>query len=103
MILTTASDNVLIALITMIGVVISATMSAITAYIGGKNSQRIAQNTIVLHGQKETIAQLEKNTNSMKDALVKVTGESQKAIGNLEGRAELTAETNATTVNKESK
>lgn len=36
----------------------------------------------------EQIKLLEKNTNSMKDALVKITGESENAIGHLKGVAE---------------
>ena len=36
----------------------------------------------------ETISVLEKNTNSIKDALVKVTGESEHAKGVLQGKAE---------------
>ena len=34
------------------------------------------------------IRKLEKNTNSIKDELVKVTGEAEKAKGHLEGKAE---------------
>lgn len=37
----------------------------------------------------EMIATLEKNTNSIKDALVKVTGEAAMARGVLQGRAEV--------------
>ncbi len=40
----------------------------------------------------KTIVTLEKNTNSIKDALVKVTEESSEAKGKLAGRAELKAE-----------
>lgn len=38
-----------------------------------------------------TIDLLEKNTNSIKDALVKTTGEAEKAKGVLEGRAQIFA------------
>ena len=87
------SDGVLIALFTMVGAIISASLSAVTAYLTHRNG-------VMVTAQKTSLEKLTTNTDGMKDALVKITGESQKAIGNLEGRAELTAETNATTVNK---
>ena len=40
----------------------------------------------------KAIVTLEKNTNSIKDELVKVTGLQQHAAGKLEGRAEIKAE-----------
>lgn len=39
-----------------------------------------------VHEQKDTILKLEKNTNSMKDALVKVTGEAEFAKGVIIGK-----------------
>lgn len=44
----------------------------------------------IKNGQE--IKKLEVNTNSMKDQLVKVVGEAEKAKGNLEGRSELAGE-----------
>jgi len=41
----------------------------------------------------EVIASLEKNTNSIKDALVEVTGQSEHAKGVLAGRAEILGDT----------
>lgn len=40
------------------------------------------------------IRQLEKNTNSIKDALIKTTAEAEHAKGKLQGKAEQKAETN---------
>lgn len=45
-------------------------------------------NVLVMRSMKVDIKDLEKNTNSMKDQLVKVVGESQRAEGKLEGKAE---------------
>jgi hypothetical protein len=39
----------------------------------------------------EAIATLEKNTNSIKDALIKVTGEAEHAKGVMAGKAEATS------------
>jgi hypothetical protein len=68
------SDPVLISLIGTIG-------SLLTVALGIINTRMNLQN------QKQ-INLLEKNTNSIKDALVKVTGESEHAKGKLEGAAE---------------
>lgn len=45
-------------------------------------------NTIMAWKNSSNIEQIHLATNSMKDALVKVTGESEKAKGRLEGAAE---------------
>jgi hypothetical protein len=45
-------------------------------------------NLIVSRKHANDIAELTNNTNSIKDALVKVTGEAERAKGVLEGRAE---------------
>jgi hypothetical protein len=57
-----------------VAILINAVMSVVTFFI-----TRNAANALEL---------LEKNTNSIKDALVKVTGESEFAKGKLEGKAE---------------
>lgn len=61
-----------------VGVFISAIMSIITF----ANQQRQAA---VARAQTAAIAELALNTNSIKDALVKVTGESEFAKGKLAG------------------
>lgn len=68
------SDQVLMALITMVGSILGPVMLAILAYIISKQGREIAQT-------KATIITLEENTNSIKDALVKVTAESEFARG----------------------
>ena len=68
------SDPVAIALIGMIGTFLTAVLGLVTAYISRQNAKNI-------FSQKGTIESLEKNTNSMTDALVKVTGESEFAKG----------------------
>jgi hypothetical protein len=68
------SDPVAIALIGMLGTFLTALLSLVTAYLGRQNSKSIT-------AQKGTIEALEKNTNSIKDALVKATGESEFARG----------------------
>ena len=70
----TFSDPVSIALIGMIGTFLTALLGLFTAYLGRQNSKSI-------ESQNGTISALEKNTNSIKDALVKVTGEREFARG----------------------
>ena len=74
------SDTVLIALIAGLPSIISATLSIFNNILGRKNTQHIVQ-------AKEAIITLEKNTNSIKDALVKVTGEAEHAKGVIEGES----------------
>jgi hypothetical protein len=45
-------------------------------------------NLIVSRERAKAIAQLEKNTNSIKDALIKVTAEAEHAKGVLQGKGE---------------
>jgi len=58
------------------------------AKLGAKNEQHLAET-------KTAMVLLEKNTNSIKDELVKTTAIANRAIGNREGRAELKAENNS--------
>jgi hypothetical protein len=60
-------------------------LGARAAELGAKNEQHLAET-------KEAMILLEKNTNSIKDELVKTTALASRAAGNLEGRAEQKAE-----------
>lgn len=64
-----------------IGEILNAIVALGVAWIGYKQA--------TLHS---TMAVLEKNVNNKMDKLLIVTGESEKAKGNLEGRAEQKAE-----------
>jgi hypothetical protein len=79
------SDSVAIsvAVITALGSVGAAAIGLIGIMIGRKNERHLAET-------KEAINILEKNTNSIKDALIKVTGESEFAKGKLEGQQDST-------------
>jgi len=68
------SDVVMVSLITGI----PATLGMILAFI----------TTIITRSSRNDVRLLEKNTNSMKDALVKLTGESEHAKGVIQGAAE---------------
>lgn len=48
-------------------------------------------NSIAGSQRAKTIALLEQNTNSIKDALIKTTGEAEHAKGVVQGRTEVTA------------
>jgi hypothetical protein len=100
------SDTVLVALIAASPSMIASffgylKLRRITA-LGVKNEQHLAETKASLAETKTVLAEtktamvtLEKNTNSIKDELVLVTKIAATAQGNLEGRAELKAETNA--------
>jgi hypothetical protein len=77
----TFSDPVSIALIGMIGTFLTALLGLFTAYLGRQNSKSIVATQASVEAQHGTISALEKNTNSIKDALVKVTGEREFARG----------------------
>lgn len=72
------SDAIVISLIGAVGSFLAAVLGFANNILARRNSQRIAET-------KKAIITLEKNTNSIKDALVKVTGESEFARGHLEG------------------
>ena len=87
------SDPVLIAII------VAIQGAAVAWFNNRKGKEREARTTAkieetkaVVEGQKEAIATLEHDTNSIKDELVKVTAKEQRAIGHLEGRAEMKVE-----------
>lgn len=75
------SDPIAVALIGMVGTFMTALMGVVTAYLTMKNARRLEATKVSVDSQKSTIAALEKNTNSIKDALVKVTAESEFAKG----------------------
>jgi hypothetical protein len=79
------SDIVVVALI--------AGAPGLVAAVLGFINNILARNSAKHFGEtKVAMEKLEKNTNSIKDELVKSTAEGARAKGNLEGRAELKAE-----------
>jgi type IV secretory pathway TrbL component len=95
------SDAVLVALIIGTPGIIASLLNVAVTLKQGKANQIHMQDTKVavqetqaaVQANRDAMEHLEKNTNSIKDALVKVTAESSRAIGRLEGRAEQKAET----------
>lgn len=71
----------------LIGVAVQGFITIVIAYIAFKQAT-----------MGKVMKDLELNTNSMKDQLVAITKTSSMAEGNLQGRAEQTAERNAATV-----
>jgi hypothetical protein len=65
----------------MIGTFLTAALGVATAYLTRQNAKGLAATQASVDAQHGTIAALEKNTNSIKDDLVKVTGESEFAKG----------------------
>jgi hypothetical protein len=75
------SDAVIVALIAAAPGVVASIVGVLNNTMGRRNAIKLAETT-------HAISTLEKNTNSIKDALVKVTGEAERAKGVIEGRAE---------------
>jgi hypothetical protein len=94
------SDAVIVALIIGTPGIIASLLNVAITIAQGKVNQGHMQETkiavqetqVAVQANKDAMEHLEKNTNSIKDALVKVTAESSRAIGRLEGRAEVKAE-----------
>ena len=81
------SDTVLVA-------IVGAIPGIIASILGYMNKREIRRSTALaqkneqhLSETKEAMHLLEKNTNSIKDELVKATAIASEAIGNLKGRA----------------
>lgn len=91
------SDTVLIALIAGAPGVLASILGFINNILvrrQGKTSEgHLIETKTAVQETKTAMEHLEKNTNSITDALVKVTAESSRAIGRLEGHAEAKAET----------
>jgi len=83
------SDPVAIAIIAAVG---SAVHVLGLAWLNRKQKERLSDVHAAITETKEAMVVLEKNTNSIKDALVESTGKEQRAAGKLEGRAEADAE-----------
>ena len=73
------SDAVIISLIGAIGSFAAAALGLLNNALGRRNTEHLQE-------AKHAIVTLEENTNSIKDALVKVTGEAEHAKGVLEGK-----------------
>lgn len=69
----------------VMGWIAIAGMQLVTAFIAMRTHMTVVE-------QAATIITLEKNTNSIKDALVKSTAAASQAIGELKGRADERAE-----------
>jgi len=75
------TEHVLIALIAAGASIFAAGISILNTYLVHRLGKEQSKSNL-------SIASLEKHTNSMKDALVRITGESEYAKGLLQGKAE---------------
>ncbi len=97
------SDSVVVALIVGTPAILGSLLNIIVTLSQARlNAAHVLETKIAavatqqaVESNQKAMEHLEKNTNSIKDALVKVTAESSRAIGRLEGRAEQKAETAA--------
>ena len=83
--------QILTAIGTLLGIVVSAVaafMSALAKIQGNKNAIALAQVSDKHDALTENVTKIEVATNSMKDALVKATGDASFAAGREEGRNE---------------
>jgi|SRR5579872_2186535 len=86
------SDTVLVAIIAGTPGVLSALLGFVNNALVRRATELAKKNEQHLADTKTAMQTLEKNTNSIKDELIKVTAEASRAKGNLEGRAEQKAE-----------
>lgn len=91
------SDTVLVAIIVAAGSGFNAVISMMNNQLARRALAISERNTKHLEETKVAMGELEKNTNSMKDALVKVTGEKSFAEGVQQGTIEEQARSSATT------
>jgi hypothetical protein len=89
------SDPLWIAIIVATGGVINTWINQRTSRKVGEIEKHAAQSERHLAETKVAIVTLEKNTNSITEQLVALTGKEQHAVGRLEGRAEVKAEVKA--------
>lgn len=75
------STTIIIALVPTISATVAAIFGIINNALGRRNSKNLAEQAGHLADSRNSIALLEKNTNSIKDALVKVTAEAEFAKG----------------------
>ena len=77
----TDTTNIILALVPTISATVAAIMSMMNNALGRRNERKLKEQSQHLEESKNTIILLEKNTNSIKDALVRVTGEAEFAKG----------------------
>lgn len=75
------TDAVIISLISAAGSVAAAAVSLLNHQLGQRNEAHIAETKTAITETKVAMVTLEKQTNSIKDALVKVTGQKAFAEG----------------------
>ena len=80
------SDAVLISLISAGASVMASIIGLMNNALGRKNSQHLEAQGQKIEASNKAIQTLEKNTNSIKDELVKVTAESEFAKGLKQGQ-----------------
>jgi hypothetical protein len=82
------SDTVIVALIVAAGSAFNAVISLANNALARRSIKLSQRNSKHIEETKVAMGELKKNTNSMKDALVKVTGEKFFAEGIKQGTAE---------------
>jgi len=75
------TTTIVLALVPTISATVAATFGIINNLLARRNSAQLAEQSGHIADSKDAIELLEKNTNSIKDALVKVTAEAEFAKG----------------------
>jgi hypothetical protein len=79
------ATTIVLALVPCVTATVAAIMGMLNGAILRRNTRKLDEQNGHISESRKSIALLEKNTNSMKDALVKVVGESEFAKGLKEG------------------
>jgi len=75
------SEAVILAVVSTIGQIVLAALVIYNNKITGKSVALVKEHGKIIEETKEAVVTLEKNTNSIKDELVRVTGQSEFAKG----------------------
>lgn len=89
------TDSVTISLVGAAATVLVSIINAVFSFLGNQRGKR---NEDHLVATKEAVQTLQVQTNGMQENLLRVTGESERAKGNLAGHAEAEAAMEAETV-----
>jgi hypothetical protein len=79
------TDPVTLAYIGLAGIALNGVLTIAQTVITNMHAQKLAELTKAVKGTADTIQVLEKNTNSIKDELVRVTGQAEFARGMKQG------------------
>lgn len=83
------SEGVQVAIIGLIGSFITSCFALVTLIVTRRTAEKVSKTERAIEETKELVLTVEKQGNSMKDALVKLTGEAEFAKGLKQGQSDV--------------